>query len=148
MDPEAIETRLREFLTASAERERIAAAYLFGSVARGTAGIGVLFSEDRSLGRGLRGELDRLSDLLGCPLRMVALNQEDRPELLIRILRESTLLFERDRSKRVRFEVRARNEYWDFEPVLRNYRSKDCLPDPSLEDLLQRKHHPRSRGSR
>ena len=55
MDFEAIEARLREFFAANAEREGIAAAYLFGSVARGTAGpgsdvdIGILYLEDPPL---------------------------------------------------------------------------------------------------
>ena len=52
MDSTAIESRLRDFLTGKAEEEGIAAAYLFGSVARGTArpesdvDVGILYSED------------------------------------------------------------------------------------------------------
>jgi hypothetical protein len=43
-------------------------------------------------------------------------------DLIHRILREGLLLVERDRAERVRFEVQARNEYFDLLPYLRNYR--------------------------
>ena len=52
MDAVAIERQLRELFKARAEAEGIAAAWLFGSVARGTASpdsdvdVGVLFRED------------------------------------------------------------------------------------------------------
>lgn len=129
MDPAVIESQLREFLTANAEREGIAAAYLFGSVARGTAkpgsdvDVGILYSEEppRTLqGLGLRLEAD-LEDLLQLPVQMVVLNRAP-VDLVIRVLRDGKLLVDRDRSKRVRFEVRARNEFWDLEPILRRCR--------------------------
>ena len=37
VDPAVIESQLKDFLSTHAEQEGIAAAYLFGSVARGTA---------------------------------------------------------------------------------------------------------------
>ncbi len=49
---------------------------------------------------------------------MVALN--DAPvDLVIRVLRDGKLLVDRDRSRRIQFEVRSRNEFWDLEPYLR-----------------------------
>jgi predicted nucleotidyltransferase len=129
MDPSAIESQLRDFLAANAERQGIAAAYLFGSVARGTAkpgsdvDVGILYSEEPprtldGLGLGLEGELE---DLLKLPVQVVVLNRAP-VDLIIRVLRDGKLLVDRDRSKRVRFEVRARNEFWDLEPILRRYR--------------------------
>lgn len=129
MDSQAIEARLRELLTANAEREGIAAAYLFGSVARGTArpgsdvDVGILYSEDppqtlAGLGFNLEWEMEKLLKL---PVQVVVLNRAP-VDLVIRVLRDGKLLVERDRSKRVRFEVRSRNEYWDLEPILRRYR--------------------------
>jgi len=129
MDPQAIETRLREYLTANAEREGIAAAYLFGSVARGTAGpksdvdVGILYHEDppitlEGLGLGLEGDLE---SLLGLPVQVVVLNRAP-VDLTIRVLRDGKLLVDRDRSKRIRFEVKTRFEFWDLEPYLRMYR--------------------------
>ena len=129
MNAAVLETKLREFLSRNAEREGIAAAYLFGSVARGTAGprsdvdVGVLYEEDPPLtleGLGLRLEGD-LESLLGKPVQVVVLNHAP-VDLAIRVLRDGKLLVDRDRSKRVRFEVKTRFDFWDLEPYLRLYR--------------------------
>jgi predicted nucleotidyltransferase len=129
MDSGTIEERLRELLTANAEREGIAAAYLFGSVARGTAtpgsdvDVGILYSEDppRTLaGMGFRLE-GALEQALGMPVQVVVLNHAP-VDLSIRVLRDGRLLVDRDRSKRVRFEVKTRFEFWDLEPYLKLYR--------------------------
>jgi hypothetical protein len=129
MDSEAIEARLREFLASVAEREGIAAAYLFGSVARGTAGpgsdvdVGILYEEDPPLTlAGLGLELaDELEKLLRLPVQVVVLNHVS-VDLLIRVLRDGRLLVDRDRSARIRFEVETRFKFWDLEPYLRMYR--------------------------
>lgn len=129
MDSGAIESRLRDFLTSKAEEEGIAAAWLFGSVARGTAragsdvDVGILYSEDppqtlEGLGLRLEGDLEKL---LRLPVQVVVLNRAP-VDLIFRVLRDGKLLVERDRSKRVRFEVRSRFEFWDLEPYLRMYR--------------------------
>jgi predicted nucleotidyltransferase len=129
MDVDAIEPRLREFLTERAEREGIAAAYLFGSVARGTAGprsdvdVGILYEEDPPLtleGLGLRLEGD-LESLLGKPVQVVVLNRAP-VDLAVRVLRDGKLLVDRDRTKRIDFEVKTRFELWDLEPYLKMYR--------------------------
>jgi hypothetical protein len=39
-----------------------------------------------------------------------------------RILRDGKLLLDRDPPARIRFEVKARNEFFDLEPFLRRYR--------------------------
>ena len=131
MDTAAIEGKLRDLLAVRAEADGIAAAYLFGSVARGTArpdsdvDVGVLYSKTppKTLA-GLGISLDLESDLesaLGLPVQVVALN--DAPvDLIIRVLRDGKLLVDRDRSRRIQFEVRSRNEFWDLEPYLRLYR--------------------------
>jgi uncharacterized protein len=129
MDSTAIESRLRDFLTGKAEEEGIAAAYLFGSVARGTArpesdvDVGILYSEDppqtlEGLGFRLEGDMEKL---LRLPVQLVVLNRAP-VDLIFRVLRDGKLLAEGDRSKRVRFEVKSRFEYWDLEPYLRMYR--------------------------
>lgn len=129
MDAAAIEEKLRGFLSRNAEREGIAAAYLFGSVARGTAGprsdvdVGILYEEDPPLtleGLGLRLEGD-LESLLGKPVQVVVLNRAP-VDLAIRVLRDGKLLVDRDRSKRIDFEVKTRFELWDLEPYLKMYR--------------------------
>jgi hypothetical protein len=45
-------------------------------------------------------------------------------DLIHRILRDGKLLLEADKSCRIAFEVRARNEYFDLLPILQRYRSK------------------------
>jgi predicted nucleotidyltransferase len=129
MDAAGIEAKLQEFLSRNAEREGIAAAYLFGSVARGTAGprsdvdVGVLYQEDPPLtleGLGLRLEGD-LESLLGKPVQVVVLNRAP-VDLSIRVIRDGKILVDRDRSKRIDFEVKTRFEFWDLEPYLKMYR--------------------------
>ena len=114
------------------DTDSIAAAYLFGSLARGEAtaksdiDIGVLMVEDppstlEGMGLDLEGELERA---VGLPVQLVLLNQAP-PDLLHRVFRDGELLVDRDPSRRIRFEVRARNEYWDLEPILRRYRKRE-----------------------
>ncbi|HEX3557041.1 MAG TPA: nucleotidyltransferase domain-containing protein [Thermoanaerobaculia bacterium] len=128
MDSAAIETRLHGFF-AQAEGPEIAAAWLFGSVARGTAGpdsdvdVGILYSDEpprtlAGMGLDLEGDLERLLDL---PVQVVVLNRAP-VDLIARVLRDGKLLFEGNASKRVRFEVRSRMELWDLEPFLLRYR--------------------------
>jgi predicted nucleotidyltransferase len=113
-------------------REGILAAYLFGSQARGDAGLGsdvdvaVLYSEAPpavldSPPRRLERELEKV---LGRTVEVVALNTAP-PDLVHRVLRDGRLLLEEDRSARIRFEVRARNEYFDLEPLRRLYRRRE-----------------------
>jgi len=128
MDTAAIQERLQGLLTARADADGIAAAYLFGSTARGTArsdsdlDIGVLYSVAPP--KTLAGMFDLEGDLevaLGKPVQVVVLNYAP-VDLIIRVLRDGKLLVDRDRSRRIQFEVRSRNEFWDLEPYLRLYR--------------------------
>lgn len=128
MDAVAIERRLRDFFKARAASEGVAAAWLFGSVARGTArpdsdvDVGVLFREDppRTL-KGYRFDLEAdLQELLGLPVQLVVLNRAP-VDLAFFVLRDGKLLVNQDPSRRVEFEVRTRNEYWDMEPNWRLY---------------------------
>ncbi len=129
MDEAKTEQRLKDFFTARAEAEGIAAAWLFGSVARGTArtgsdvDVGVLFREDppRTL-EGYHFDLEaQLERLLRAPVQLVVLNRTP-VDLAQRVLRDGKLLVNQDPSRRIRFEVRTHNEYWDLEPYLRLYR--------------------------
>jgi len=133
-DTEILVDRLGELLSARAEEEGIAAAWLFGSVARGTArpnsdiDIGILYREDppRTLaGIGqvfnLEEELTEITDL---PIQVVNLNHAP-VDLVIRVLRDGKLLLGQDSLQRIDFEVRSRNEFWDLEPYLRLYRGQE-----------------------
>lgn len=131
MDGAAIERRLRELFEERAEAEGIAAAWLFGSVARGTArpdsdvDVGVLFRVDppRTLA-GYRFDLEAdLEELLQLPVQLVVLNRAP-VDLAFRVLRDGRLLVNQDPSRRIRFEVRTHNEYWDMEPYWRLLRKE------------------------
>jgi predicted nucleotidyltransferase len=121
------EERLRRFFADRAEP--IAAIYLFGSLALGTAGpssdadVAVLLTEDPP--RTLDGLLlDLEGDLeaeLGIPTQIVILNRAPA-DLVHHVLLDGILVAERDRAVRVDFEVRARNEYFDLKPILDRYR--------------------------
>jgi len=134
MDAQSSVERLRQ---AFKGRERgVAAVYLFGSVARGESrpgsdlDVAVLLepAPDRgtfeSLRLSLRAELE---SELGQEIDFVVLNHAP-PDLTHRVLRDSVLVIEPDPSARVRFEVRARNEYWDLKPYLDEYRRTPGVP--------------------
>jgi len=105
------------------------AVYVFGSVARGSDGPGsdvdvaVLMREVPSstlMGPQLSIE-GRLEQELGRPVDLVLLNTASA-DLVHRVLRDGDLILERDRGRRIRFEVAKRNEYFDLQPVRDAYR--------------------------
>ncbi len=115
-----------------ATRPNVVAAYLFGSRARGDAratsdiDLAVLLATEPTgafarLGLGLEAELERG---LGHPLQVVVLNGAP-VDLVHRVLRDGKLLVDRDRSARIRFEVKARNEFFDLLPILQRYRRQE-----------------------
>jgi predicted nucleotidyltransferase len=108
----------------------LVAVYVFGSVARRASGadsdvdIGVLFAETPPATLSgpvleLEGELEHV---LGRRVQLVALNNAPVVDLIHRVLRDGEIVFEADRSARIRFEVAARNEYFDLLLILRRYR--------------------------
>jgi predicted nucleotidyltransferase len=109
----------------------VAAVYLFGSRARGTArpdsdvDLGVLYrsSPAATLLDQPFGQQVELSSELGAAVDIVVMNTAPA-DLIHRILRDGKLLLEADKSCRIAFEVRARNEYFDLLPILQRYRSK------------------------
>ena len=126
-----IEKRLSEELTSA--DDSVVAAYLFGSVARGTdlrdsdIDVGILLrtafsGELNDLRFTLEGDLERA---LGRQSQVVVLNDAP-PDLVHRVLRDGVLVLERDRAARIRFEIRARNEYFDLLPVLKRYRRREA----------------------
>ena len=129
-----IEQALREFF--AAESGGIIAAYLFGSVARGTANarsdvdVAALYAvAPPATLEGLPLDLDsRIGKLVGRPAQVILLNTAP-VGLIHRVLRDGVLLLDRDPSARIRFEVRARNEFFDLRPILARYRHRP-LPAP------------------
>jgi uncharacterized protein len=134
MPTAAIERVLREHF--AAHPDGIVAAYLFGSVARGTAGsrsdidVAVLFeAAPPGTLEGLPLELEsRIARLVGRPAQVIVLNTAP-VGLIHRVLRDGVLVLDRAPSARIRFEVRARNEFFDLQPILARYRRRP-LPVP------------------
>jgi predicted nucleotidyltransferase len=129
--------RLREFF--AQPPQGTAAVYLYGSVARGDSrpgsdvDVAILFDEDppRTLDGLHVGIADGLQGALGRPVDLVVLNHAS-PDLVHRVLRDGILVCETNRSCRIRFEVRLRNEYFDMEPIRRLYRrSAPVAPGPT-----------------
>jgi hypothetical protein len=67
----------------------------------------------------LEADLERL---LGVATQVIVLNRAP-VDLVHRVLRDGKLLVDRDPSARIAFEVRARNAFFDLEPVLDQYRA-------------------------
>jgi uncharacterized protein len=123
-----LETSLREFF--APRPTEIVAVYLFGSQARQTAlptsdvDIAVLLREApaptlNGLPLDVEADLERS---LGLPVQAVVLNHAP-VDLVHRVLRDGKLVVDRDPSARIRFEVKARNEFFDLQPVLARYRA-------------------------
>src|SRR5262245_14204656 len=127
MEPAAIEHARREFF--ATHREGMVAVYLFGSVARGSAGprsdvdLAVPYEvAPPPTPDGLPVELEgRIEKLVGRPVQVIVLNRAP-VDLVHRVLRDGVLVLDADRSPRIRFEVRARNEFFDLQPFLARYR--------------------------
>jgi predicted nucleotidyltransferase len=127
----AMEREIKDFF--QKRSEEVICVYLFGSRARGTAredsdlDLGVLFARDRSsTGAGTLADLPldleaELEHLLGIRVQIVALNGAPA-DLVHRVLRDGKLLLDHDPPRRVRFEVRRRNEFFDLQPILGEYR--------------------------
>jgi uncharacterized protein len=107
----------------------ILAVYLFGSVARGQArpssdvDLGVLYEVTppptlEGLGLELADDLKRTTKR---PVDLVVLNRAPA-DLTHRVLRDGILIADRDRHRRIAWEVKTRNEYFDLEPIRRRYR--------------------------
>ena len=111
---------------ALSERPEVVAGYLFGSVARdrATAGsdvdVALLLDADHDLAAHPIYRLERMTDLearLGCPVDVVILNEAP---LVLRnqVLTYGCRIHETDHRQRVDYEVRSRQSYWDFCPIL------------------------------
>lgn len=127
MDCERITREIRELL--AVVEDEVVCAYLFGSLARGSAteasdiDLAVLL-RDRPEGRltDLRFMLEgRIERATGRTTQVVVLNDAP-PDLVHHVFLDAKLLLDRDPGARARFEVRARNEYFDLLPVLELYR--------------------------
>ena len=128
MDRDAVAAEL----SAALEREpEVVAAWLFGSWARNAAtassdvDVAILATSPRASASDLAFRRIELADALAARVErhvdLVDIAQAPA-DLVHRVLRDGVLLIDRDRSVRLRFEVDARNRYFDMQPVWREYR--------------------------
>ena len=124
-----IDQELSRYLAGRGTRDSLAAAWLFGSVARGDdhdgsdIDVAVLYQRDppatfEGLPLRLEGEIE---GLLGRRTEVISLNSAPI-DSCARVLRDGVLLLDRDPARRIAFEVRTRNVWFDLQPVLRRYR--------------------------
>ncbi|HET7541507.1 MAG TPA: nucleotidyltransferase domain-containing protein [Polyangiaceae bacterium] len=113
------------------DRPGIAAVYLFGSVAKGSAkpasdvDVAVLYqtAPPATFSAQPFGEQAELTERLARPVQLIVLNGAP-VDLVHRVLRDGILVSEPDKSRRIAFEVRSRNQYFDLLPMLREYRKR------------------------
>jgi hypothetical protein len=109
----------------------VLAVYLYGSRARGDSKPGsdldlaLLLAAPpaatlRSVARDVEAVVERAVRI---PVEAVVLNRAPA-DLVHRVLRDGILVLDRDRAARLRFEVGARNEYFDLAPLRRLYRRR------------------------
>jgi uncharacterized protein len=123
-------SELIERLTASlASREDVVAAWLFGSRARGSANdrsdadVAVLLATNPlpTLDKYAFELATDLTVRAGTHVDLVVVNDASA-DLVHRVLRDGIILLDRDRSRRIAFEVKKRAEYLDMAPIWRAYR--------------------------
>ena len=123
------------FAESPASAADVAVAWLYGSIARGDAradsdvDVAVLFRHTPAptfdaLPLRLEGEIERL---IRRTTQVVAMNSAP-VDLRARVLRDGMLLVDLDPSLRIRFEMRTRNEWFDIQPILREYRRMGKRP--------------------
>jgi uncharacterized protein len=103
----------------------VAAAWLFGSVARGEArpdsdvDVGIIFrhgSEPRSRHRFLGDLAGQLEQVTRRPVDLVVLESQG-PIFRHRVLRDGHRFYEADRDRRIDFESHTSSEYLDYRPT-------------------------------
>jgi uncharacterized protein len=114
--------------------------YLFGSLARGDAvrksdvDIGIFLAPGSDpAGTKQKLTIQLMEALQKERVDVVVLNSAN-PGLLFSILRDGIVILDRDRPRRISFEVRALRKYWDFAPYRR-------ILDQSLRKQIERWGH-------
>jgi predicted nucleotidyltransferase len=117
----------RQYFDQTDKRQRdVLAAYLFGSLARGRAlpssdvDIAVLLKSGLDAERSVESQLQLEADLERIserPVQVTILNSAS-PFLAYQVVRDGVLIFERDRSERIAFQVRTLKMYFDLQPRL------------------------------
>jgi predicted nucleotidyltransferase len=135
MDPDELKRQVAAYFADERRLPDLAAVYVFGSVARGSAradsdvDVGILYRKTpaATFANQAFDVAADLSEKLGRTADVVVMNGAP-VDLVKRVLRDGHIVVERDRSARVAFEVRARNNYFDLLPILQLYRRRPVTP--------------------
>jgi uncharacterized protein len=110
----------------------VLAAYLFGSLARGQAhrssdvDIAVLLESGLDVEYTIESRLQfelQMELLIKRPIQVTILNHAS-PFFAYQVLRDGILVYERDRSERIAFQVRTLKIYFDLQPRLESLKRK------------------------
>lgn len=124
-----MENILNKIVKYLSHEKTVTAAYLFGSMAKGkTTGksdidLGLLLKADFNLLANFDYKLrliGELEDITGKRVDIVFINTADTI-LQYEIRKHGKLVFERDKQKRIEYEILARKRYFDFLPMHKKY---------------------------
>lgn len=118
-------------LKSAFRKNGVAFAYLFGSQATGEAtkdsdfDFAVMLSKEIRKNKGFDIRLKLISEisriLKDDKIEVVVLNDTRSSFFKFVIIKEGKLVFEKDHSSRVDFELKAMNEYYDYDSFLNSY---------------------------
>ena len=123
---------LRAIIPAILTRYPVDAAYVYGSVARGTVtpfsdvDVALVLSESPPPYERLMLELDiqaAIEDASGVSEADVRAINEAPLSVRGKVVQQGVLVYERDRARRVSFEVQTRKRYFDFAPAAQRLRT-------------------------
>lgn len=133
MEKSVLIAKIKKYFAAKKE---VAAVYLYGSLARGEAkknsdiDLAVLFADPSDDQLALRFEYeDDLGRIFGKKVEIQDLNI-CRIDFAYRVLEEGKLLYSADQQKRLNFEVKTMNDYFDLKPFFDEY--YEVLKEQSL----------------
>jgi len=126
-----IENELKQELADFLSREKeLLFAYLFGSAIRGgfnkesDVDVALYFNERMSSEKQFQKRIrlmEQLQNKTERKVEVVNLSEINSIFLKFVIIKEGKVILERDHSFRVDFELKTMNEYYDFQPFLREY---------------------------
>lgn len=131
MEKQDLENMIKELKGFLQQEEGVLFCYLFGSQATGTSisksdiDIGLFFDKhqvDDFFEKRLE-LIGEISKLLKKDTDIVVLNTASS-FLKYVVLKEGKIIFERSQDKRVDFELKTLNDYFDFKPVLEKYNQR------------------------
>ncbi|MBI3754026.1 MAG: nucleotidyltransferase domain-containing protein [Deltaproteobacteria bacterium] len=124
-----MENILNKIVKYLSHEKPVTAACLFGSTAKGKStgesdiDLGLLLKADFDLVANFDYKLrlmGELKDITGKAVDVVFINTAD-PILQYEIRKHGKLIFERDKQKRIAYEILARKRYFDFLPMHKKY---------------------------